>query len=253
MYLSGGVGSGLGVVILVAVAAGSVLVTGRVSAFHRGGREHRGALRRVLRLVDAAGLSAATTFRPASSARSILRRRLRSRRCRRGCGEPKSRRCRARPKSPTSNASIGRSFSGCAPASSSSTPTIIRGVLNQSARRCSASADKRRIDAGPAASACSNDLRAWRADTQRAGRTVRDRADHARDPRQLQRCQAGTTRRRRHRLSRRHRGNPTAGPAIEARRARSAFREHRARNPQSARRDQPRRSTAQRIPQPRQR
>ncbi len=33
MYLSGGVGSGLGVVILVAVAAGSVLVTGRVSAF----------------------------------------------------------------------------------------------------------------------------------------------------------------------------------------------------------------------------
>ena len=33
MYLSGGVGSGLGVVILVAVSAGSVLVTGRVSAF----------------------------------------------------------------------------------------------------------------------------------------------------------------------------------------------------------------------------
>jgi two-component system, NtrC family, sensor histidine kinase PilS len=33
MYLSGGVGSGLGVVILVAVAAGSVLVTGRASAF----------------------------------------------------------------------------------------------------------------------------------------------------------------------------------------------------------------------------
>ena len=33
MYLSGGVGSGLGVVILVAVAAGAVLVTGRVSAF----------------------------------------------------------------------------------------------------------------------------------------------------------------------------------------------------------------------------
>ncbi len=33
MYLSGGVGSGLGVVILVAVAAGAVLVTGRASAF----------------------------------------------------------------------------------------------------------------------------------------------------------------------------------------------------------------------------
>jgi len=33
MYLSGGVGSGLGVVILVAVAAGAVLVTGRVSVF----------------------------------------------------------------------------------------------------------------------------------------------------------------------------------------------------------------------------
>ncbi len=33
MYLSGGVGSGLGVVILVAVAAGSVLVTGRASTF----------------------------------------------------------------------------------------------------------------------------------------------------------------------------------------------------------------------------
>jgi two-component system, NtrC family, sensor histidine kinase PilS len=33
MFLSGGVGSGLGVVILVAVAAGAVLVTGRVSAF----------------------------------------------------------------------------------------------------------------------------------------------------------------------------------------------------------------------------
>jgi two-component system, NtrC family, sensor histidine kinase PilS len=33
MYLSGGVSSGLGVVILVALAAGSVLVTGRVSAF----------------------------------------------------------------------------------------------------------------------------------------------------------------------------------------------------------------------------
>jgi two-component system sensor histidine kinase PilS (NtrC family) len=33
MYLSGGVGSGLGVVILVAVAAGAVLVTGRASTF----------------------------------------------------------------------------------------------------------------------------------------------------------------------------------------------------------------------------
>ena len=33
MYLSGGVGSGLGVVILVAVSAGSVLLTGRVSVF----------------------------------------------------------------------------------------------------------------------------------------------------------------------------------------------------------------------------
>jgi two-component system sensor histidine kinase PilS (NtrC family) len=33
MYLSGGVSSGLGVVILIAVSAGSVLVTGRVSAF----------------------------------------------------------------------------------------------------------------------------------------------------------------------------------------------------------------------------
>jgi two-component system, NtrC family, sensor histidine kinase PilS len=33
MYLSGGVGSGVGVVILVAVAAGAVLVTGRVSTF----------------------------------------------------------------------------------------------------------------------------------------------------------------------------------------------------------------------------
>jgi two-component system sensor histidine kinase PilS (NtrC family) len=33
MYFSGGVGSGLGVVILVAVAAGAVLVTGRASAF----------------------------------------------------------------------------------------------------------------------------------------------------------------------------------------------------------------------------
>ncbi len=33
MYLSGGVGSGLGVVVLIAVAAGAVLVTRRVSAF----------------------------------------------------------------------------------------------------------------------------------------------------------------------------------------------------------------------------
>ena len=134
MYLSGGVGSGLGVMILIAVSAGSVLVTGRVSAF-------LAAVATIVVLYEEfyvslvppdyrsdyfqAGVLGAIYF--ATVDRHPVA-------CRHGCGAPKSCRCRAPPRWRISNASTARSSSACAPESSSSTATDHPRVLNQSAR-----------------------------------------------------------------------------------------------------------------------
>ncbi len=158
MYLSGGVGSGLGVVILVAVAAGSVLVTGRASAF-------LAAVATIVVLYEEFYVSlttpeyAATIFRPGFSARSILRRRSAiqslSTRLRRTEIMSLSRAAEVADLERVNRSIIQRMRTGIIVVDADDRPR----VLNQSARSLLGLADHDDTDAGIAAGRCSIDCR----------------------------------------------------------------------------------------------